>query len=65
MVDALNAEVALGTIANVREAISWIGYTYLFGELVHAHGKADKQYACAANHSFMVRFQVDLTLISL
>jgi antiviral helicase SLH1 len=30
MVDALNAEVALGTIANVREAISWIGYTYLF-----------------------------------
>lgn len=31
MVDALNAEVSLGTIANVREAISWIGYTYLFG----------------------------------
>ncbi|CAK9780073.1 Sec63-domain-containing protein [Cutaneotrichosporon oleaginosum] len=30
MVDALNAEVSLGTIANVREAISWIGYTYLF-----------------------------------
>lgn len=30
MVDALNAEISLGTIANVREAISWIGYTYLF-----------------------------------
>lgn len=30
MVDSLNAEVSLGTIANVREAISWIGYTYLF-----------------------------------
>ena len=32
MVDALNAEVSLGTIANVQEAIQWLGYTYLFGE---------------------------------
>lgn len=31
MVDALNAEVSLGTIANVQEAIQWLGYTYLFG----------------------------------
>ncbi|KAK8853378.1 hypothetical protein IAR55_004082 [Kwoniella newhampshirensis] len=30
MVDSLNAEVALGTIANVQEAIQWLGYTYLF-----------------------------------
>ncbi|KAL1410863.1 putative steryl acetyl hydrolase mug81 [Vanrija albida] len=30
MVDALNAEISLGTISNSREAISWIGYTYLF-----------------------------------
>jgi len=33
MVDSLNAEVALGTITNVPEAIQWLGYTYLFGEL--------------------------------
>jgi antiviral helicase SLH1 len=32
MVDSLNAEIALGTIANVQEAIQWLGYTYLFGE---------------------------------
>jgi hypothetical protein len=31
MVDALNAEVSLGTIGNVSEAIQWLGYTYLFG----------------------------------
>ena len=31
-VDALNAEISLGTIANVQEAIQWLGYTYLFGE---------------------------------
>jgi antiviral helicase SLH1 len=31
MIDALNAEIALGTIANVSDGIQWIGYTYLFG----------------------------------
>ncbi|KIJ27619.1 hypothetical protein M422DRAFT_271165 [Sphaerobolus stellatus SS14] len=30
MVDSLNAEVSLGTVANIKEAITWIGYTYLF-----------------------------------
>lgn len=28
--DNLNAEVALGTICNVQEAIEWLSYTYLF-----------------------------------
>jgi antiviral helicase SLH1 len=32
MVDSLNAEIALGTIANVQEGIQWLGYTYLFGK---------------------------------
>ncbi|KAF8592674.1 Sec63-domain-containing protein [Ramaria rubella] len=30
MVDSLNAEISLGTVANIKEAIQWIGYTYLF-----------------------------------
>ncbi|GJJ07269.1 hypothetical protein Clacol_001469 [Clathrus columnatus] len=30
MVDSLNAEISLGTVSNIREAIQWIGYTYLF-----------------------------------
>lgn len=28
--DNLNAEVVLGTVTNVREASTWLGYTYLF-----------------------------------
>lgn len=28
--DNLNAEVALGTISNIQEAIEWLSYTYLF-----------------------------------
>lgn len=30
MIDALNAEIALGTVANVDDAVRWLGYTYLF-----------------------------------
>ncbi|KAI0352820.1 Sec63-domain-containing protein [Trametes cingulata] len=30
MIDALNAEIALGTVANVHDAVQWLGYTYLF-----------------------------------
>ncbi|KAF8265108.1 Sec63-domain-containing protein [Lactarius quietus] len=30
MVDAMNAEIALGTVATVRDAVQWLGYTYLF-----------------------------------
>lgn len=28
--DMLNAEIVLGTIQNVRDAITWLGYTYLY-----------------------------------
>ena len=30
MIDSLNAEIALGTVANVDDAVKWLGYTYLF-----------------------------------
>ncbi len=29
LVDALNAEISLGTVSNVPDAIRWLGYTYL------------------------------------
>ncbi|THH02446.1 hypothetical protein EW026_g463 [Hermanssonia centrifuga] len=29
MIDSLNAEIALGTVANVHDAVQWLGYTYL------------------------------------
>ncbi|XP_076251373.1 U5 small nuclear ribonucleoprotein l(3)72Ab [Rhynchophorus ferrugineus] len=28
--DMLNAEIVLGTVQNVRDAVNWIGYTYLY-----------------------------------
>lgn len=30
LMDSLNAEIALGTVANTRDAVQWLGYTYLF-----------------------------------
>jgi antiviral helicase SLH1 len=30
MVDAMNAEISLGTVATVHDAVRWLGYTYLF-----------------------------------
>lgn len=28
--DALNAEISLGTVGSTRDAVQWLGYTYLF-----------------------------------
>ncbi|KAL7288666.1 hypothetical protein TKK_0017394 [Trichogramma kaykai] len=30
LADNLNAEIVLGTVSNVREAVEWLSYTYLF-----------------------------------
>jgi antiviral helicase SLH1 len=30
MIDSMNAEIALGTVANVNDAIRWLGYTYMY-----------------------------------
>ena len=30
MIDAMNAEIALGTVTTVDDAVRWLGYTYLF-----------------------------------
>ena len=30
LADNLNAEVVLGTVSNVKEAVEWLGYTYLY-----------------------------------
>ncbi|KAG5648692.1 hypothetical protein DXG03_000038 [Asterophora parasitica] len=30
LADSLNAEISLGTVANTRDAVRWLGYTYLF-----------------------------------
>lgn len=32
----LNAEIVLGTISNVNEAMDWLSYTYLYVRMIHS-----------------------------
>lgn len=36
--DILNAELVLGTIQNVKEAVAWLGYSYLFIRMLRQPG---------------------------
>jgi len=38
LVDALNAEVALGGVASLRDAAAWLGYTYLYVRMLRSPG---------------------------
>lgn len=34
--DMLNAEIVLGTVQNVKDAVTWLGYTYLYVRMLRA-----------------------------
>lgn len=34
--DNLNAEIVLGTVQNVKDAVHWLGYTYLYIRMLRA-----------------------------
>ena len=36
LVDNLNAEIALGTVTSVQEAVQWIGYSYMFVRMMRS-----------------------------
>lgn len=36
LADSLNAEIVLGSIQNVQEAVQWLGYTYLYVRMLRA-----------------------------
>ncbi|VDK17837.1 unnamed protein product, partial [Anisakis simplex] len=38
LADMLNAEIVLGTINNVSDAMNWMGYTYLYVRMIKAPG---------------------------
>jgi len=37
LVDNLNAEIALGTVTSVTEAVQWLGYSYLYVRMQRSH----------------------------
>lgn len=58
--DMLNAEVVLGTVMSVREAASWLGYTYLFVRMLRnpsAYGVSEEE---VARDSTLLQRRLDL-----
>ncbi|XP_015183023.1 PREDICTED: activating signal cointegrator 1 complex subunit 3 isoform X2 [Polistes dominula] len=49
LADNLNAEIALGTISNVEEAVEWLSYTYLFVRMKLNYLQYGIQYATIAD----------------
>ena len=46
MADQLNAEVVLGSIMNVKDAVNWLGYSYLYVRMMrapHVYGISDDE----------------------
>ena len=52
MIDALNAEIALGTVANVNDAVQWLGYTYLFVRMRKNPFQYGEKYFCMNTVAF-------------
>lgn len=50
MTDAMNAEISLGTVATVRDAVRWLGYTYLFVRMQKTPFTYGKLSLCDRNH---------------
>lgn len=58
--DHLNAEIVLGTVNNTRDAVTWLGYTYLYVRMMRAHdlyGISDEDFE---NDKFLVQYRADL-----
>lgn len=36
LADNLNAEIVLGNVQNTKEAVNWLGYTYLYIRMLRA-----------------------------
>lgn len=47
LIDSINAEVALGTITSRKEAIEWLGYTYLYVRML----KSPRDYRVGEEYS--------------
>lgn len=60
LADQLNAEVCLGTIRNVKEAVTWLGYTYLYVRMVRNPQLYGVSLESAEADKFMEQRRVDL-----
>lgn len=60
LADNLNAEIVLGTVQNAREAVKWLGYTYLYLRMLNAPTLYGIKHEMIENDKWLERFRSDL-----
>nr|WJH19483.1 U5-200K [Euglena gracilis] len=58
--DLLNAEIVLGTVQNTKEAITWLGYTYLYVRMLRAPGLYSVTKAAMQEDPLLEQHRADL-----
>lgn len=58
--DMLNAEVVLGTVNNVTDAMDWLGYTYLYVRMIHSPTLYGISHDVAKNDHLLDQPRADL-----
>ncbi|MEW5302418.1 MAG: hypothetical protein WDW36_005207 [Sanguina aurantia] len=62
MADNLNAEVVLGTVTNLREAVAWLGYTYLAQRMTRNPLAYGRTWADLATDPALAQFKRQLII---
>ena len=60
LADNLNAEIVMGTVQNVAEAVAWLGYTYLYIRMLRNPSLYGVDPASLKEDPTLLQFRVDL-----
>ncbi|ELU09831.1 hypothetical protein CAPTEDRAFT_222545 [Capitella teleta] len=60
LADNLNAEIVLGTVQNAREAVNWLGYTYLYIRMLRSPTLYGISHEHKAGDKYLEKFRSDL-----
>jgi len=60
LADNLNAEVVLGTVQNARDAVKWLGYTYLYIRMLRSPTLYGISHDQMAHDEYLERYRSDL-----
>ncbi|CAH8533023.1 unnamed protein product [Heterobilharzia americana] len=60
LADLLNAEIVLGTVTTIREAVTWLGYTYLYIRMLRNPSLYGVPYGSEKNDPWLEQYRRDL-----
>ncbi|VDQ03146.1 unnamed protein product, partial [Trichobilharzia regenti] len=60
LADLLNAEIVLGTVTTIREAVTWLGYTYLYIRMLRNPNLYGVPHGSEKNDPWLEQYRRDL-----